>query len=268
MTDTDYYAELTDICTRLVELGFGATLDEIGRMREFHTYDAIHRALEAANDNPGARQFLANLIDKVHKDVSQSTASPQPNLFAVPRPTNWKTWPVVGALPFYRRKPELACIAHRPTLAATQRLSVTSRQAAVTFTGANAVDVPGLVIEAALAKPSGDFDWDQRITVAMSETEMLRVFALTLDQLQQARGRGLSETPRRWFRFQHQGKNIYLKVAQGETAYCVSLNPGETFKLAAMLMEQIRKHLPSGSNSDIETLVRMVVAPMARAATH
>lgn len=97
---------------------------------------------------------------------------------------------------------------------------------------------------------------------------MLRAFALTLDQLPQARGSGLSEKPGLWFRFQHQGKSIYFKIAQDQTACCVSLNSADTFKLSAMLLEQIRKRVRIGVDSDIETLVRMVVAPMAKAARH
>lgn len=50
-----------------------------------------------------------------------------------------------------------------------QRLCITSRQAAVTFTGGDTPFAPSLVIEGALAKPDGNFDWDKRITEAMTE---------------------------------------------------------------------------------------------------
>ena len=44
------------------------------------------------------------------------------------------------------------------------------------------------------------------------------------------------------------------------------VTPGEALTLSALLLAQVRKQIPAGIESDIESLVRLVVAPMAKAA--
>ena len=118
-TPTDY-AELISLHTRLVELGFSATLDEIERMRSTHSAEAIERALDEVDKTPGARLFLANLISCVRSDTSKASA-PRRQLSAVPtgpRP-GWKQIPI----PFAR---------HRPALRATEQMRIEGKDACVT----------------------------------------------------------------------------------------------------------------------------------------
>ena len=248
-TPTDY-AELTSVHTRLVELGFSATLDEIERMRSTHGADAIQRVLEVA-ENDGARQFLSNLIAKARQDVAQATAAPrQRTLFAVPAPRpGWKQTPIPVA-------------RHRPALRATEQLRIEGKQACVTV---STLEVAG---DASVTLQAKQIGADDGITLVLTPAEILRVFAVTLDYLPKASGRGRDGVANRWFLIEHQRKQLCLKVAKDKSVCCVWLNEAQAMRLSAVMLAQARKNLPVGADADIESLVRRVVAPMVRAASH
>ena len=253
---SDPYPELTGTQTRLVELGFAATLDEIGRMRELHSADAIERSLKAAADNAGARQFLSNLIGRIRADAAKVDVMPRQE----PLPLNSTDRFGKRKLSYNQRHPQFDS-AHLPVLNTRQQVHVSNRQSSIMLTQ----NENGLVIRGAPVQRDGKLNWDRQVALTLTHEEILRALAVLLNRLQKAWGQGTIRQTGRWFQVVHDGKILILRVAGSGVIHRVEITTGDAFKLSALLLAQIRRQVPAGAESDVESLVRLVVAPMAAA---
>lgn len=271
------YAEQTAIRTRLTELGLSATLAEIDWMKQFHSMDTITRMLDTAHENWRAMAFLKIVLRKIRQALSKPSdvkldaqsarvviGNERPAHFPVPKLPPFSKFPILGGhRPTLRREPDI----FGPVLATVPRtasLHIYGKQAALTIeAGQSPKDAPVVFVEAAAAKGETGYDWDSKIRLMLTFSEMLHTLAVFLNHLPCTAGKNHGPDRDKWFEIEHQARHVFMKIGQGKIVRAVRIDSEDAFRFAALLSAQIRQNVPAGAQADIHLLLRHIVAPMA-----
>lgn len=112
-------------------------------------------------------------------------------------------------------------------------------------------------IEAAGSVGTRQYDWQRKISVQLSEREMVLVLAVLMGWLTKFEGKGHGEGGSKWFSLERQEDCVFLLLrAKGQPAHGIPILPGDGFRAKAMLIEQMLKNSPFLNASLLLSLVR------------
>lgn len=127
--------------------------------------------------------------------------------------------------------------------------------------------VPTVNLDGAVSNGHRSFDWNQKITIQLTKSELPVVVAVMLGMLPSCKFSSHGPANDKGFSVQHQGKSVFIQVfAKDKPAVSVPVSPEDTFYVSALLLDQLKK---ASGCADVNTLVNLIgatVAPMKNAA--
>lgn len=253
MQTANNYADRTIVRTRLQELGLEASLEEVDRLRQIHSENAIQRALDAAPTNPRTKAFLADLLAKVRKAMEHGLS------VSDNRPPRLSP---LFALPNFRKAFEGVPVivgATRPI--EHPRVTIHGTHAALRFRAEMSSEGIAVVyVDAARAKGDGAYHWEHKITVMLSPADMLGALGVLIGDVETF---GLDHRDRHVGLASRMG-DVQMLVGKGKIQHRITLTPADAFNVAAVLLVQIKANTPEGARADALALARRTVIRMHR----
>jgi len=273
------FETVESIRDRLRKIGIAATPEQIIKAKTIKPREEIIRALTVADTNPKAKTYLQQLIAAIVEPVPAKPALPPPAAASAPAPSR----PVLVPAPAQNAARAPTAIPHgqasgpvpvvRPPGAPpvpvpapeskADGFHIYGGKAALTVEpGENRNGKPVVFIDAAPAIAERKYDWEQKIRLMLTPSEVVNVLAVALGYIPSAEFKNHGEDSDKWFVVENQKKNLFIKVGQGKTLRAVPVSAFDAFRFAAVLTAQVRKQVPQQAAADIQTLVRLVAAPM------
>lgn len=256
------YPTIGDIRERCLALDLPASAQEVQALIAARPRLQIDRALLAGSADVTARSFLSRAID----EVRQSTRSlfPERNLksalshgtpLAVAVPARFPS-----AVRSHAAKPAIP--SPRPSvpgglLRGPDSHAIHTSRAALTFSTGTHRGKAVIVMD---ATPARGIDGLHKITLVLTPDETLLALAVFVGDLPHARcARGQDK----WIDFTHQGGQVFVRAALRSQTLAIPVGALDAFRVAVLMLTQIKTGLPGAAQTDTLTLLRKTVARMA-----
>jgi hypothetical protein len=204
------------------------------------TRERFWTAITLAQQDPRAKQWIVSVIARAKSRTGTAMA-------LVPQPQNTSEGddePESGSLHVYGR-----------SAAVTVEADLTRSR------------VPTVAIDAAKATAPRTYDWDAKIRIQLTMAELPVVTAVFLGLIGECEYHNHGREHDKGFAMQHQGNKIYLRVFAKGFLAALPAEPPDCFRVAALLMRQLKKRHPSLNDAAILEMLRamaaMAVAPAA-----
>lgn len=199
----------------------------------------VERALTEWDQNPMARQWLAKQFGApVNLPADTPAADPSPSPDAVP--------PV-------RR---VGCHVYAASAAASLELS------------SNPDGLPSLFLDAALTTGQArSYDWANKITVMLSQTEALQLFAVLIGRVSSCKGEYHGVDRDKGFTIEDQGGHLFLKLtAAGVPPRALPVNGSGALAMADVCTAYLQALRRDRSLADWISLLDLTLVRLAKAA--
>lgn len=186
--------------------------------------DLIETAKHAIGDER-SRQWLMTVVSKGESAVGSQASRPRGD------DRNWKplTVHVYG---------NQAALCFEPTESAAQ--------------------FPTIAIDAALKHGGGrTFDWEGKIQINLTRSELVEVTATLLGFSVRAEGRHHGPAKNKGFKVENQGRHYFFEVSEGDKPKRgVQILPPDAHYVASLMLRQLRSASPWLSVSDVVSMLR------------
>jgi hypothetical protein len=204
------------------------------------TRERFWTAIALAQREPRAKQWIVRVIARAKSRTETATA----------------------------RVPQLHNASEADDEPESGSLHVYGRSAAVTVEADRTRSrVLTIAIDAAKATAPRAYDWDAKIRIQLTVVELPVVTAVFLGLIGECEYHNHGPEHDKGFAVQHQGSKIYLRVFAKGFLAALPVEPPDCFRVAALLMRQLKRRHPSLNDAAILEMLRkmaaMVVAPAA-----
>ncbi len=287
------YSTVESIQERLAQVGIQSTVDHILRAKTIKPREEILRALTVVDSNAQAKAYLQRLMTAAAAPATQGNSAPNApaqsqslppphrpvpqappagNTQLLPASPVQSAFQAPGAIrqgapsgpaPTLRQPGAAPTLVPKAPENKAEGFHIYGGKAALTVEpGENRNGKPVVFIDAAPAIGERQYDWEQKIRLMLTPAEVVTALAVTLGYLPSCEFKNHGEDSDKWFVIENQKKNLFIKIGQGKTLRAVPVAAFDAFRFGAILSAQARKQLPQLAAADVQTLVRLIVAPM------
>ena len=138
---------------------------------------------------------------------------------------------------------------------------VYGKSGALTFQFGNYKGVPSINIDAARSAGGRNYQWDQKVTILLNDSEIPHILGVLLGMEMLFEGRHHGTQKDKWFKIENQKQpgspgKIFMMVGQGAgNSIPVPISPEDCFFVTAHIMSHLSKRFPGLDAGQIPNLI-------------